>query len=267
MPDAVQLGLFPPQSRRDGRTPVLGLVPSGDGGTAFNFLVIDAAVGQLDEAVTAVAGGIGPPGPAGPMGPTGATGPTGPQGVEGPPGPAGPQGPTGVTGLTGPQGPPGPTGATGAGGPTGPTGPAGSTGPQGATGPTGPTGPGFGALVGETVPLSVPFTTTEVTLYAKAITSARSSLLIHVAPELRLSSNNTYDITLRVKVDGTAVATLPANTVQTPGTIICPYTPSLSALVTGLAPGAHTVSVTGVRATTTGTVTTIAMSAFVVEVG
>lgn len=203
--------LFPPQTRRDGRSPILGLVPSPDSGRQFNFDSIDAAVGALDTALTAVAGG-----------------------VAGPPGPAGPQGPAGDTG---------------------------------ATGPAGPTGPGFGALLGETVPLSVPFTTTEVTLYTKAITAARSALLIHIAPELRLSSNNTYDITLRVKVDGTAVATLPANTVQTPGTIICPYTPSLSALVTGLALGAHTVSVTGVRATTTGTVTVIAMSAFVVEVG
>jgi hypothetical protein len=70
-----------------------------------------------------------------------------------------------------------------------------------------------------------------------------------------------------VKIDNTTVATLPANTVQTPGTIVCPYTPSLSALVAGLTPGAHTVSVSGVRATTTGTVTAVAMSAFIVEVG
>ncbi len=259
--------LFPPQDR-GARTPVLGLMPAPEIDKAFNLQTIDSAIGKLDQAVAAAAGGAGPPGPAGPAGPAGPTGPTGPQGVEGAPGPAGPQGPKGDTGLTGPQGPPGPTGATGAGGPTGPTGPTGPMGPQGATGPPGPTGPGFGALVGETVPLSVSFTTAEVTLYSKSITSARSSLLIHVAPELRLASNNTYDITLKVKIDNNVVATLgPGNTIQTPGTIICPYTPSLSALVTGLAAGAHTVSVSGVRVTTTGSVTVVAMSAFIVEVG
>lgn len=52
--------LFPPQfSRRDGRTPVLGLTSGSDVGTVFNFQTLDAAVGKLDLAVDSlVSGGV-----------------------------------------------------------------------------------------------------------------------------------------------------------------------------------------------------------------
>jgi hypothetical protein len=54
--------LFPPQTRRDGRSPILGLVPSPDSGRQFNFDSIDAAVGALDTALTLVVGGTIPDG-------------------------------------------------------------------------------------------------------------------------------------------------------------------------------------------------------------
>jgi hypothetical protein len=81
---------------------------------------------QLASANDGPMGPAGPPGPAGPQGPAGPTGPMGPQG------PQGAQGQQGETGATGPQGPAGPQGATG------PQGPQGLQGPQGPAGPAGP---------------------------------------------------------------------------------------------------------------------------------
>lgn len=50
--------LFPPQpARRDGRTPILGLTPHPEDGLQLNFNILDAAVGKLDLAVVAAAGG------------------------------------------------------------------------------------------------------------------------------------------------------------------------------------------------------------------
>jgi hypothetical protein len=225
--------LFPP-TNREGRTPHIGLmVGSSNPAASLNVEVVDSAIARLDSAIAAGAGGIGQEGPPGP------------------PGPPGPQGPSGNTGATGAAGPPGATGATG---------------PQGATGPAGPTGPGFGALVGETVPLSVQFTS-EVTAYSKAITNTRPALLITAYPELRCSPSNTYDITLKLKVDNNVVATLGPYTIQTPGVLQCPYTPTLVALVSGVTPGAHTVSLTVARPAGPGTTTVVGMAASVVEVG
>lgn len=62
------------------------------------------------------------PGPQGPVGPAGPQGASGVQGPQGPVGAQGPQGITGATGAQGAQGPQGPAGATGAQGPQGPQG-------------------------------------------------------------------------------------------------------------------------------------------------
>jgi hypothetical protein len=81
------------------------------------------------------------PGPTGPQGSQGPVGPTVSAGAQGAMGPVGPQGPQGDTGPNGPAGPQGATGAQGTVGPIGQQGPQGPAGQQGATGATGPTGP------------------------------------------------------------------------------------------------------------------------------
>jgi hypothetical protein len=57
--------IWPPQNRRDGRSPVLGLLPAADTARAFNWERLDSAVGQLDQAIvdaTAGGGGVIPDG-------------------------------------------------------------------------------------------------------------------------------------------------------------------------------------------------------------
>src|SRR5215468_4657427 len=49
--------LFPPQLRRDGRTPNLGLLSPNDSGSSFNFQILDAAIGQLDQTLAAAGTG------------------------------------------------------------------------------------------------------------------------------------------------------------------------------------------------------------------
>jgi hypothetical protein len=109
-------------------------------------------------------------------------------------------------------------------------------------------GAATGASQSETIPLSTAIPATETTLYTKAITTAHGGgLLVILAPTVSFPAGPqaTYTITLRVKLDGTTLATLGPGSVSRVQGAGAWWTPSLFAFVPLLTPSAHTVTLTG----------------------
>lgn len=113
---------------------------------------------------------------------------------------------------------------------------------------------------------AIAITPTEAPLYTKQLTPLHGGgLLLFVAPTFTLDGGQTYTITLRLKLDGTTLATLGSGSISLLKDANTFWTPTLAWFVPSVAPGAHTLTVTGQRTTTTGAVKYVAASCVVLE--
>ena len=179
----------------------------------------------------------------------------GPKGAPGEPGQMGPQGANGAVGPEGPQGPIGLTGPAGPAGPAGPTGPAGPAGPQGPAGPMGPAGSGgsTGGGVDAFMRSAAGSAPTETTGFLAApLTLMMNSALqkVLVTSSKALGTNNfdgaqDLDVWICYQEGDGAVLTVGTGVFDLRAAANTRQLVSLSATLTGLAPGTYKVGLCG----------------------
>lgn len=219
--------------------------------SASFFVTIGAQGPAGPQGLEGPRGPEGLPGPEGPMGPQGDQGPVGPQGERGLPGP---QGERGLQGLQGLQGPPGLQGAQGERGLQGLQGPMGFTGAQGAQGSEGPQGPS-GIVDGAFVTGAAPGTLSVGLAFAgpvASVTLTKSGQRVFVNASAALGSSyggGADALTLWICYQtGATLTTVGPGSGGSGGLKVAQghrLMFSMSAMVSGLAPGTYLVGLCG----------------------